>query len=78
VIALRRADPDSDDYAYYKAEDYEAKMEALGRPETCDCGGEYHLTTTSTYGDDADARRGVPLRVWTCTSCEAEAETIGA
>jgi hypothetical protein len=68
---------DDDEREYYKREDHEARMDALGRPDNCDCGGEYVLALTTTYGDDADGRRGVPLRVWECNRCGNEQEIAG-
>ena len=45
-------------------------------PDPCECGGKWFLTEESTYGDDADGNRGVPLLVWECGSCRNELETI--
>lgn len=62
---------------YYRREDYEDRMEALGRPGTCACGGAFSLAEETTYGDDADGRRGIPLRLWVCDRCEEEQEIRG-
>lgn len=61
---------------YYRREDYEDRMVALGRPE-CACGGMFQLDQETTYGDDADGRRGIPLRLWVCDRCEEEQEIRG-
>lgn len=68
---------DDDERDYYRREDYEDRMDALGRPDTCECGGQFVLAETTTYGDDADGNRGVPLRQWICPECDAEVEVIG-
>lgn len=66
---------------YYRREDYEDRMESLGRPHPHlfpeVCGGTFQLAEETTYGDDADGRRGIPLRLWVCDRCEEEQEIRG-
>ena len=37
----------------------------------------WKLIMTTTYGDDADGRRGVPLHIFECTYCGNEEEVLG-
>lgn len=42
-------------------------------PDPCECGmRQWSLAQT----DDADGRRGVPLRLWECRNCGREQEVL--
>ena len=62
----------------YKREAWEDAhpMEREGTCQRNNCGGELRLVLTTTYGDDADGRRGVPLRVYECSVCGDEVEVV--